>query len=96
MLLEKQPHGPYFLGGYSSGGMYSLEMATMLQNAGKEVALLVMIDTYTWISKERSNLHQFLDMFEEVDLKAESLQVPRLQCVSNLMSRENLLKCQKS
>lgn len=79
MLLERQPHGPYFLGGYSAGGMVALEIATMLQNAGKEVALLVMIDTFTWVSKERSNLQQFLDMFEKVDLKNESLKVTRFK-----------------
>ena len=75
MMLERQPHGPYFLGGYSFGALVSLEMATILQNAGKEVALLVMIDTLTWISKERNNLELFLEMFESQDIIDETIQV---------------------
>jgi len=39
-----QPEGPYFLGGYSFGGIVAFEMAQQLQKQGQKVALLVLID----------------------------------------------------
>jgi len=45
-LKNFQPHGPYFLGGYSNGGKIALEMAARLREAGEEVPLVVLIDTY--------------------------------------------------
>jgi acyl-coenzyme A synthetase/AMP-(fatty) acid ligase/thioesterase domain-containing protein/acyl carrier protein len=45
-LRAFQPHGPYYLGGYSNGGKVALVMATRLLEAGEEVPLVVMIDTY--------------------------------------------------
>ncbi len=44
-LRTVQPHGPYFLGGFSGGGITAYEMALQLEAAGEEVALLVMLDT---------------------------------------------------
>lgn len=41
-----QPHEPYLIGGYSSGGIIAYEMARQLVMQGKKVALLVLFDTY--------------------------------------------------
>ena len=41
-----QPNGPYFLGGFSFGGLVAYEMAQQLRAGGEEVALLVLFDTY--------------------------------------------------
>ena len=40
-----QPKGPYYLLGYSLGGIVAYEMAQQLNNEGQEVALLGLIDT---------------------------------------------------
>jgi thioesterase domain-containing protein len=40
-----QAHGPYFLGGYCSGGVIAFEMAQQLRASGEEVGLLVLFDT---------------------------------------------------
>lgn len=40
-----QPQGPYFLGGWSFGGIVAFEMAQQLTKAGQQVALLAMLDT---------------------------------------------------
>ncbi len=40
-----QPHGPYFLVGYSLGGVIAFEMAQQLQAQGQEVAMLALIDS---------------------------------------------------
>ncbi len=54
-IREVQPAGPYYLAGYSFGGLVALEMARSL--GAKNVALLLMIDSYalpsTWPRKSR-------------------------------------------
>jgi amino acid adenylation domain-containing protein len=40
-----QPTGPYYLGGYSFGGLVAFEMAQQLRMQHHEVALLALIDT---------------------------------------------------
>ena len=45
-MRQAQPQGPYFIGGYSFGGLVAFEMARQLQAAGEEVAFLGMVDTY--------------------------------------------------
>jgi thioesterase domain-containing protein len=41
-----QPHGPYHLLGWSLGGLIAQEVAVQLQDAGEDVALLAMMDSY--------------------------------------------------
>ncbi len=41
-----QPHGPYYLGGGSMGGMVALEMAQQLIRDGEQIGLLAMFDTF--------------------------------------------------
>jgi amino acid adenylation domain-containing protein len=40
-----QPEGPYYLGGWSMGGVVALEMAQQLLAQGQQVALLALLDT---------------------------------------------------
>lgn len=40
-----QPHGPYFLGGWSFGGLVAFEMAQQLTQAGQQIELLAILDT---------------------------------------------------
>ena len=40
-----QPHGPYFLGGWSFGGLVAFEMAQQLTQAGQQIGLLAILDT---------------------------------------------------
>lgn len=44
-LRKVQPHGPYYMGGYSMGGEIAFEMAQQLVRQGEKVDLLVMFDT---------------------------------------------------
>ncbi len=41
-----QPSGPYYLGGYSSGGKLALNLATRLQVRGEQVGLVVLLDSF--------------------------------------------------
>jgi acyl transferase domain-containing protein/thioesterase domain-containing protein/2-polyprenyl-6-methoxyphenol hydroxylase-like FAD-dependent oxidoreductase/SAM-dependent methyltransferase len=45
-VRKAQPEGPYFLGGYSSGGVVALEMARQLAAAGQRVGRVFLLDTY--------------------------------------------------
>jgi len=45
-IRRVQPHGPYFLGGYSFGGMIAFEMAQQLAAQGQgDAAVVVLFDT---------------------------------------------------
>jgi len=45
-IKQVQPHGPYYLIGYSLGGLVTLEMAQRLFAGGEKVGLLAMVETY--------------------------------------------------
>jgi thioesterase domain-containing protein/acyl carrier protein len=45
-LRHVSPQGPYLLAGYSFGGLVAFEMARQLKQAGEEVALLALLDTF--------------------------------------------------
>ena len=44
-LRELQPAGPYYLAGWSTGGIFAFALAEALERAGEEVALLALFDT---------------------------------------------------
>jgi len=45
-ITEANPNGPYALAGHSFGGIISYEMARQLQQLGKKVSMLAMLDSY--------------------------------------------------
>lgn len=45
-MLAVQPAGPYFIGGYSSGGLIAYEIAQQLTLRGLDVGHLILLDTY--------------------------------------------------
>jgi len=45
LLREAQPAGPYYLGGWSLGGVVATEMARRLRAGGEEVALVAVFDS---------------------------------------------------
>jgi amino acid adenylation domain-containing protein len=45
VLRETQPHGPYQLGGWSSGAVIALELAHQLEREGEQVTRIVVIDS---------------------------------------------------
>jgi amino acid adenylation domain-containing protein len=57
-----QPEGPYYLGGYSAGGLAAYEMARLLHETGERVGLVVFFDTLNpvmqpWSLRERLDAH---------------------------------------
>ncbi|MDZ8055525.1 MAG: alpha/beta fold hydrolase [Aulosira sp. ZfuVER01] len=43
-IRQVQPNGPYYIGGYSFGGIIGFEMAQQLQAQGEKIALLAIFD----------------------------------------------------
>jgi thioesterase domain-containing protein len=54
-LRKIVPNGPYYLAGFSFGGLIAFEMAVQLQKQGLEVPVLILIDCKNPISKEPVN-----------------------------------------
>jgi thioesterase domain-containing protein/acyl carrier protein len=50
-VKQIQPHGPYFLIGFSLGGLVMLEVAQQLIADGDEIKLLAMLDSYPHLSR---------------------------------------------
>jgi thioesterase domain-containing protein len=46
-LCEKQPQGPYYLGGFCCDAVFAYEVARQLTMHGHEVGLLVMVEPFT-------------------------------------------------
>ncbi len=46
LITDRQPVGPYSVGGFSLGGVIAFEMARQLKDSGNEVHLVALIDTY--------------------------------------------------
>lgn len=44
-IRRKQPNGPYYLGGYSGGGVIAFEMAKQFAAAGERIGALVLLDS---------------------------------------------------
>lgn len=62
-LRQARPHGPYFLGGYSFGGIVAFEMACQLAAQGESVPLVALFDTYSpqenvQMVKDEQKLHE--------------------------------------
>jgi acetoacetyl-CoA synthetase len=45
-IRQLQPRGPYFLVGYSLGGLVTVEMARKLSGDGEKIGLLALVDSY--------------------------------------------------
>ena len=80
-IKKLQPHGPYYLVGYSLGGLVTFEMAQRLTKNGEKVALLAMLESYPH--------PRFLSFSERVRLGAR-LATQRASTVGRLPIRDAL------
>lgn len=74
LVLAAEPHGPYRLLGWSSGGGVAHALACRLQARGARVSLVAMLDAYpadTWHDKPEPTLQDaWLAMLDEADASA--------------------------
>lgn len=74
-LLAQQPHGPYYLLGYSLGGTLAQGIAARLRQRGEAVAFLGLLDTWppetqNWAEKEANGLDP--EVLAEIDREREA------------------------
>ena len=74
-LLAQQPHGPYYLFGYSLGGTLAQGIAARLRQRGEAVAFLGLLDTWppetqNWAEKEANGLDP--EVLAEIDREREA------------------------
>ena len=74
-LLAQQPHGPYYLFGYSLGGTLAQGIAARLRQRGEAVAFLGLLDTWppesqNWAEKEANGLDP--QVLAEIDREREA------------------------
>lgn len=57
-IRSVQPHGPYYLGGFSGGGVVAFEMCQQLTRAGEEIGLLALLDAYNPLLERSSRAYR--------------------------------------
>ncbi len=55
-MVSFQQEGPYYLAGYSAGGLIAYEMAQQLQRTGRPVAMLALLDTHPLLCRMPGHL----------------------------------------
>ena len=60
-ILRRQPQGPYYLGGWSAGGICAYETAQQLARQGAVIARLILLDSPNPIGLQTPRLYDFLD-----------------------------------
>lgn len=73
-IRSVQASGPYFLGGYCSGGMIALEMARQLHAEGEEVALVALFDAFPQNTKPQSPIRRMINKAKRLHRKWVRLQ----------------------
>ncbi|MFI0789780.1 amino acid adenylation domain-containing protein [Streptomyces lydicus] len=63
-ILQLQPEGPYFLLGWSFGGLLAHAIAALLERSGKQVALLALLDTYPRKEISSAELEEILSKID--------------------------------
>jgi len=73
-----QPHGPYWLTGWSMGGVIAFEMARQLQQQGQQIGMLALIDAVAPEAEESEyNWGILLSLFAfDLGLNQESVKKP--------------------
>lgn len=69
-IKKIQPHGPYFLVGYSFGGTLMHEVAHILLSQNERVGLLAMIESWCIFSTKQKSKKHFIDGYLPKELQA--------------------------
>ena len=77
LIREEQRHGPYFLGGYSYGGLLAYEMASLLTEHNQRVDFVAMIDTFPWSPRSRTISNRMSSMQEDERTQRRNVEVCR-------------------
>jgi acyl transferase domain-containing protein/thioesterase domain-containing protein len=67
-----QPKGPYFLGGFSGGGITAFEIARQLRESGDEIAMLALLDSPLAHSEPLSSVDRMSIHWQRLSKKGAS------------------------
>jgi amino acid adenylation domain-containing protein len=87
-MQQVQPQGPYYLIGFSFGGMIAYEMACQLRANGHQVNLVGLLDTYLTQEKQKLPYHQIIQKF--LKLKPNQLLDLVKDKIDYLQTKKNL------
>ena len=97
LIMNKQPHGPYFLGGYSYGGIVAYEMASLLTERNQSVEFVAMIDTFPWNLHTQTISARMVTVQEDANASHRHVQVCSRTSIPNYTRKHQIvekLKCQ--
>ena len=75
LISEEQRHGPYFIGGYSYGGLLAYEMASLLTERNQRVEFVAMIDTFPWYPRSQTVSTRLASTLENANSQSRHIQV---------------------
>ena len=84
LISKEQRHGPYFLGGYSYGGLVAYEMASLLTEQNQRVEFVAMIDTFPWSPLSQTISTRLVSMQEDGNSQRRHVKVRERRSHSNL------------
>ncbi|KFY01909.1 hypothetical protein O988_02453 [Pseudogymnoascus sp. VKM F-3808] len=74
-IRRRQPHGPYYFGGWSAGGICAYEAAQQLSRDGEETARLILIDSPNPVGLENPPQRMY-DFFDTLGIFGEGGKPP--------------------
>nr|WP_238146926.1 SDR family NAD(P)-dependent oxidoreductase [Legionella pneumophila] len=69
-IKKIQPHGPYYLVGYSFGGSLMHEVAHLLTQQNEHIGLLAMIESWCTFSSKQKSKNHFIEAYLSKELQA--------------------------
>ena len=75
LISKEQRHGPYFLGGYSYGGLVAYEMASLLREQNQRVEFVAMIDTLSWYPRSRTVSNRLVSTIGDEQFQRRQVEV---------------------
>jgi thioesterase domain-containing protein/acyl carrier protein len=74
LIKQRQPDGPYLIGGWSFGGILAYEVARIMENSGDSISGLVMIDSYLPVKTNATDDHDlFLNFVTDLNGRFNAL-----------------------
>jgi amino acid adenylation domain-containing protein len=88
LMRNVQPHGPYYLTGWSFGGIVAHEAACQLQRSGEEVAFLSILDTRPVYPRSDASVEEEFSKIDSASSAIEERLNGYMQLSSKYVSEE--------
>lgn len=85
-MLKAYPSGPYAIAGYSLGGFIAFEIAKQLQQMGKEIAMVGIIDTFAGNTFEGNLINRIIHEAKKMSFLAGTVLARPKEAISYQLS----------